>query len=496
MSYAPSAPPAAQGSPRPRISCIPRFDHSTGDEAIELCGNAGLELDEWQCHALRASLAERPDGQWAAFQVVLEMPRQNGKNSIAEGRQLAGMYLIDDERLLIHCAHLFPTSLEHFRRISSLIVDTPALNKRLKPRGIKNSHGEEGIELKDGTRLSFKARTRRGGGRGFSCDALFFDEAMDLPDTVHGNILPTLSARPNPQVWYMASAVDQYQHENGLVLARIRNRAIEGAAQRLVYMGWGLDLDTPDQVTAEIAGDPASWAQANPGLGIRISPEYVADELESLDLRSFAVERLGVGDWPEPDGGHAVITAETWAALLDENSTRNGEIAMAFDVTPDRSSSAVAIAGHRADGLEHLEVIERKRGTGWVVDYLVERVEKHKPSALVCDGKGPAGSLIPDLEAAGVEVTVVTAAEHAQACGSFWDACDQLALRHIGQAELTAAVRIAIKRPLGGQGAWAWSRNSAGDISPLVAVTLARWGLKGGAVDPGTWYNRNRIESL
>lgn len=472
------APPVVKGAQRPRISCIPSFKASTGDEAIELAGNAGLELDDWQSYVLRASLAERPNGQWAAFQVAVELPRQNGKNTIAEARQLAGLFLLDDERLIIHSAHQFDTSLEHFRRIRTLVEDTPQLNRRLKPRGIQNAHGKEGIELKDGSRLRFRARTRSGGGRGFTSDLLFFDEAMDLPDTVHGNILPTLSARPNPQVWYMGSAVDQYQHDHGLVLARLRQRAIAGTAKRLVYVGWSLDLDSPDDVTEEIASDPENWALTNPGLGIRISPEYVADELESLDLRSFAVERLGVGDWPEPDGGYAVISADTWADLLDEASKREGAVAFALDVAPDRSTSSIGAAGHRSDGLEHIEVIERRRGTGWVVDYLVERVGKHKPIKLVVDPRGPGGSLIQDLEDAGLEVTPVTAGEYAQACGSFYDACDEAALRHIGQAELTTAVRGATKRPLGD--AWAWSRNSSVDISPLVAVTLARWGLKGG----------------
>jgi hypothetical protein len=72
-------------------------------------------------------------------------------------------------------------------------------------------------------------------------------------------------------------------------------------------------------------------------------------------------------------------------------------------------------------------------------------------------------------------VTPVTAREHAQAAGSFFDLATSGSLRHLGTTELTAALDGAVKRPLGD--AWAWSRKSSSvDISPLVACTIALWG--------------------
>jgi hypothetical protein len=68
----------------------------------------------------------------------------------------------------------------------------------------------------------------------------------------------------------------------------------------------------------------------------------------------------------------------------------------------------------------------------------------------------------------------VSAGEHAQACGEFFDAAQQDRLRHLGSTELTAAVAGAATRNLGE--AWAWARKkSSVDISPLVACTLAAW---------------------
>jgi len=64
--------------------------------------------------------------------------------------------------------------------------------------------------------------------------------------------------------------------------------------------------------------------------------------------------------------------------------------------------------------------------------------------------------------------------EVAAACGALVDAAKQDQLRHLGQTELNTAIDGARTRPLGD--AWAWARkHSSADISPLVAVTLAKW---------------------
>jgi hypothetical protein len=86
----------------------------------------------------------------------------------------------------------------------------------------------------------------------------------------------------------------------------------------------------------------------------------------------------------------------------------------------------------------------------------------------------PAWALKEDFEKAGVDLVVISAEEHAQACGDFYDAVVDGDLRHIDQDELNAAVAGA-ERKFSGD-AWLWSRRTSSvDISPLVAVTLAHW---------------------
>lgn len=453
----------------PRIRLLADGDDSLGVEAVELAASAGLVLDEWEAEVLRRSLTRVGD-RWAAFEVGVVVPRQNGKGSILEARELAGLFLLE-ERLQIHSSHQFDTSLEAFRRLEWLIEDTPELSKRVKR--ISRAHGEEGIELKGGYRIRFRTRTK-GGGRGFSSDCLILDEAMFLPEFAHGALLPTLSARPNPQVWYTGSAVDQLVHEHGIVLARVRERALR-EEKRLCYFEWSLEQENPDLVEDEVAQSEEAWQQANPALNIRILPEHVDSERRSMDPRTFAVERLGVGDWP-PTSVQSVLDMEAWAALVDPLSQIVGPVAFAFDVRPDRSAASIAAAGARADGLFHIEVVQRKRGTKWVVPRLKELVGKHETAGVFSDAIGPASSLVAALEEElGTEVVLASARDVANACGFFYDAVMQEDLRHLGSPELTGALRGAQKRTLGD--AWAWSRrNSAVDICPLVAVTLALWG--------------------
>jgi hypothetical protein len=439
---------------------------------------AGLFLDPWEEHILTESLGERADHKWAAFEVGVVVPRQNGKGSILEARELTGLFLLD-ERLLIHSAHQFDTSLEGFRRLLMLIEDTPDFDRRVY-RVVK-SHGEEGIELKKNPRTGLRQRIRfrtrtKGGGRGFTADWLGLDEAMILPETTVGALLPTLSARPNPQVMYAASAVDQEVHDEGVALARLRERALSRNDPSLAYFEHSVDAANPAEVTLAMAKDPERWAEANPGLGIRITTEHVAREQRSMDPRTFAVERLGVGDWPRTDGLEGVvITPEAWASRTDRESSALNPVCFALDVNPDRTAGAVGVAGLRTDRRSHVEIIEHKKGTGWIVPLAAELVLSHKPVGVVCDASGPIASLLSELADAGVEVTLVNAKEQAQACGLLYDAVDQDTLRHLGTRELTTAIAGAVKRPLGD--AWAWSRkSSAVDISPLVAITLAHWG--------------------
>jgi hypothetical protein len=448
---------------------------------IELAATAGLLLDPWQQYVLTHGLGEKPNGMWASFIVSTWVARQNGKGGIIEARELGGLFLLR-ERLIMHSAHETKTAMEAFLRITELIESTPDLDRRVQR--IIRANGDEGIELKKsagGGRLRFIARSK-GSGRGFSGDCNILDEAQELTAAQMQALLPTMSARPNPQLWFFGTPPNDPS-------AWVYNLRADGeaGAPRMAHFDWGakLDLTNPAHIRRALR-DRDLWYACNPALGRRITEEFVEGEARPSGLGDrFPIERLGV--WhPRASDGPSVLDIAAWEALTDPSSRRVGDVALAVDITPNRSSACIAVYGLREDGAGHVEIIDQRPGTDWIVDRLVELVKKLNPVAVALDVAGPAGSLVVDLDKQGIstpddpeqpeygDLAIPTAREVAAACAQLADAVTQGTLHHIGQDQLTEAIRGAQTRPLGD--AWAWGRRlSSVDISPLVAATLARW---------------------
>ncbi|MFJ6566435.1 terminase [Streptomyces sp. NPDC091292] len=470
----------------PPIQTAPPAVTSAGQEAIDLAARAGLTLDPWQQHILRVGMGEKPDGSWASFEVAFNVPRQNGKGGIIEARELWGLF-IGGEELILHSAHEFKTAKNAFRRIERLIRQTPDLHKRVKT--YRQTVGEEGIELYTGQLLRFIARSK-GSGRGFTGHCNMMDEDMILGDNEMDALLPTMAAVADPQIWYAGSAGIG---SPSVQLGRLRRRALAaielGAPDpSLAYMEWSADVhvdECPADCTAH--DDPASdeaVLKSNPGVGYRLTLEKVARERATLSAAGYARERLGVGDYPSDVADTwQVVGEEAWRALGTAESRPEGALSFAVDVTPERSHAAICVASPWRGGT-HVEVIAHEPGTGWVLDRAERLHAKWSPRCWVVDAGGPAGSLIADLaERLGVEVVQPKAREVAAACGQFFDAVADQSLSHLDQAPLAAALAGAQQRPLGD--AWAWARRIVSvDISPLVGVTLAKWGLSAEVEQP------------
>lgn len=462
---------------------VPPYKRSVGHQAIELAKIAGLVMDPWQCDVLTDALGRDERGKWCSFEVGVIVSRQNGKGSILEARILAGMLLFG-ERLILWSAHETKTAFEAFRRCEDLFRSDPELFRHVKI--VHRSNGSEGIELHNGARLRFVARSK-GSGRGFSADLIILDEAYALTSDQMSALIPTLASRPNPQIWYTSSP--PLAGDEGEQLYALRDRARAGDAS-LCWFDWGLpDVDLSGLDDLDLA-DESLWVKTNPAWGIRISREFIAREFATLNRTDFARERLGI--WPRRITGAegSPIDAELWQALYDgvaagPDALRPVDVAVGLDVNPSRTHSAIVACFSRPDGLFQLEVIEYRAGTEWVVDRLVQLRERWSPLAVAVDDKGPAGALLLDLVAAGFrrsddkdrprrgDLAVPTAGEAAQAYGLVVDAARQKRLRHVGDVPLTTAVLGAKVRPLAGGGAW--DRKAGVDISPLVAGTLAHW---------------------
>lgn len=216
--------------------------------------------------------------------------------------------------------------------------------------------------------------------------------------------------------------------------------------------------------------DEARWQAANHALGVRISHDYVRSERRALPPHEFGRERLGW--WDEADLTLGILSAEQWADVRDETSQLVGKPAFAVDMTPDRTRTAISVAGRREDGLLHVEVIDHRGGSDWVAGRLEELKRKWRPVDVAIDGRSAAMSLVPELKDRKITPTVFTGGEMAAACGGFYDKVTQRQLRHLGDPVMSTALSGATWRPLGDARAFD-KKNSTADISPLVASAVA-----------------------
>lgn len=496
------------GSQVPTHRLVPDHDYSRGDEVIELAEIAGLVLDPYQRDFLidGCSCVEVPSPlaldegatveRWAAFEVGIELSRQNGKSVAFEARCLAGLYLFDEE-LIVYTAHKGETAMAAFERMEQLIRSDRELLARVRPNGFRRANGKEAILLRPseacpgGQTLKFRTRTA-GGGRGLAGDCVILDEAQDLRDDHLAALFPVLSARPNPQLWYGGSAGDIGSVVQGRLVRREESRS-----PRLVYYRWALPEDADRD-------SPKSWARVNPAVGRRMTIEFIASEQRALSTDKFSRERLGQGTYPRPEGEDWVIPRTRVEAAIDPESQPFGPVVFSIEVAWDRARSSISLAGRRRDGSTHYETVANDKGSLWVVDELSRLLTDHANLGVVLDPGSPANTLLAPLKDAGIfevpaevekgkpispsklprhALRLLTSQDLTRGFGDFYDAHMAVALgpdgvevpaptyRFTGGTVLVSAFAEAELRNLTGSSTW--RRMSGSDVTPVLSATWA-----------------------
>src|SRR5258708_4653119 len=186
-------------------------------------------------------------------------------------------------------------------------------------------------------------------------------------------------------------------------------------------------------------------------------------------FRSFA---RAYGNIPDLSGQKLDrVDLSNWGACADPGSRALDPVALAFSVAPDGSSSAVAVAGRRADGLGHGEVVDHRPGTAWLVPRVLEVAARWDPCVVVMNPAGAAGAFEKELAerkfsvkpGPGERLLQLTGMrEYAQACGALADDVRNGRWRHLGQGPVDAAVGGGRMGPLAGLWALALSRAGGG----------------------------------
>lgn len=464
-----------------------RVDYSDVEAVLELADIVGIDLDPWQADFLANGLGrmytEDGGSKWSAYEVAIELSRQNGKSVIFEMRALAGLFVFG-EQLIVYSAHKGETAMAAYARMVQLVESSPVLKRRVHSTPAAN--GKEAIILKHpdnprkkGAMIKFRTRTA-GGGRGLTGDCVIIDEVQDATDDHIAALFPSMAAKSkhgDPQIWYGGSAGNRKSVILGRLVKRCdrelarRRDGDEWRDRRLAMARWAADLDVDD------VDSPRTWAKTNPTYGIRITRDFIEQEFlamgAGLDPTRFAAERLGVGDYPREEGEDWIIPRRRWEAAMDPESTPVGAVVFVVEVRPDRSSTSIVVAGRRADGRKHIEVIAEEVGVTWAIPELQRLTLAHENIGVGIDPAGPAASLIGPLRDAGVEILEVGVNDITTGWGEFFDAfaSERPGILHRGGLLLTAAIAAADTREV--RGATTWKRSTPDNSSAALGVTWA-----------------------
>lgn len=487
-------PPLVSGLPGPcGCGCALTPETSLGFSAVQFWSDVlGFDPLPWQRWLLIHALELLPDQRFRFRTVLVMVARQNGKTSLVEVKNLWKMFVLQVP-LVIGTAQNLDMAEESWDKAIELVESTPELATELS--AVDKTNGKKALKLTNGSRWKIAAASRRG-GRGLSGDDVNLDELREHLDwQAWGAVTKTTMARSNAQIWAYSNAGDA----RSIVLNSLQDAGKAALKQPGVASSQAglFEWSAPDDVTCTCRRkngaphasscrlrDRNAWAQANPALGYTITVEALESALDTDPETIFRTECLCQR---VPDLGGRAIDQAQWILLADANSRRQGDVAVAVDITPNRDYASIGLYGHRADGVEHMQLLDYRPGVDWIIERLIELKTVLDPIAIGL-GRGTFASLQTELAQHGLTVPddadrpargdllVLGSVEMSAATGHILDAIRQTDTRHCDQAELNAAVQGAKTREIGDT--IAWSRKTAeADISPLVAVTFARYAL-------------------
>lgn len=453
------------------------------EECADLARALGDDVDQPEVDLLRVLLAEGPVGsdRWAGLESGVFCGRQNIKTW---GLKRSVMYdaWVRDVKRITWSAQLYKTTQEAFNDIAADATNIDWLRKRVKR--IRYANGEEGIDFTNGATMDFVARSARA-ARGLAADTVVLDEALFVTPAMMGALLPTLSTRPKPHVRY-GSSPGLFESQ---VARSVRDRGRAGGDTSLAYIEWTstregcLDPECAHSLESEGCqlDDEAKWHQANPALGRRITVEYVRQERRALPPDEFQRERLGWWDDPPDDGAGNVWPLSSWRNCRDgAGQIVDGPVAVALDVSWDRSAAYVSVVGPRADGVPR-GLVKHSCEPSRVVRYIVDdlRLERQLIGVALQGTGAQASSLLPDLqrelEPFGIPVHAMTGPDLQRALGIAFDAVVAEKVSHPGQPVLDRGVATATTRVLTDVGSVLDRKHSRTDIAGLVSWVNALW---------------------
>lgn len=412
--------------------------------------------------------------------IVIMVARQNGKTVLS--KVLASFFLN-----VLQVQNVFGTSLsvEKAEEVwEAVIADqegTPELASEIDR--VARQNGGKKLVLKGGRTYKAGAPNRRA-GRGDSNDLVLLDELREHRDwEAWSASVNSTNAKPNGLIVCFSNAGDP----DSLVLRQLRSQAVSQIsgteaenfggteAEGLGWFEWSAIEDAD-------LNDLNALAQANPALGYGLLTERaLLSNLSTMPENKFRSECLcqqvdSILPEPFPKG--------TWNALLDPNSqiAETSELFYGIDLSIDRKTISIAVCGLREDGNMHIEVIARRAGLEWAVDWFRERAVKSRMNLSFQSRGAPVCGIAEQIcTLTGVNRIPIEGPDLTNGWGRFYDSIaiaeepSRTGVRtyHLNQPILNTCAKTCQLKNLGGGMMLPDRAKSPDDIAPLMACAMA-----------------------
>ena len=438
-------------------------------------------LYPWQEFALihMLEIVGELGGDWHfRFRTVLIMvSRQNGKTVLSE--VIASFFL---NVLCVDSVFGTSLSLDKAEEVWEAVINDqesiPELSSAISR--VSRTNGNKRLILSGLRQYKVGAPTRRA-GRGDSNDLVMLDEVREHRDwETWSAAAASINAKPKGLIVCFSNAGDP----DSVVLRQLRAQAVGknddfGGSVDQTTLGL-FEWSSPDGAKTD---DMEALAQANPALGYGLLTERaLLTNRETFPEAKFRSECMcqqveTILPAPFPDGA--------WESGVDTSSFIAGEstIYYGIDLSQDRRWTTIAACGLREDGNFHIEVIARRIGTEWALDWFRERAyNRREPMFLAFQSRGaPVAGLAEQIcTLQGVERMAVEGPELTNGWGRFYDgvcACmperGGARIYHLPQPVLDTPGKTMQLRQMGGGVELPDRVKSPDDIAPLFACIMA-----------------------
>ena len=448
---------ARRGRQTPTQSVVLPYDHSRGQEAIDLYNRSERTAQEWQELLCYDILATNEDDLWVHTKFGYSVGRRNGKNEIVVMRELRALF--HGEKAM-HTAHRTTTSHSAWERL----IDR--LDKLGVDYSSRKAMGTESVSLSKedgGGKVEFRTRSTKGGlGEGY--DLLVIDEAQEYQDTEESALKYVVSDSQNPQTIYCGTPPTPVSA--GTVFLHYRNNVLAGGVANSGWAEWSVEHQTDPH-------DVEAWYETNPSLGTILTERKIADEIGTDEI-DFNIQRLGL--WLQYSLQSAISRTEWEELQLKELPKLCGKLFVGIKFGKDGDSVAMSIAVKTADKKVLIECIDCqpvRAGLNWIVNFLAAA----DWAKVAIDGANGQQLLADAMKEARLHKPILpTVKEIIVANASFEQALGKKSLCHMGQPSLAQAASNCTKRAVGTSGGFGYKALKEGiKIELLDSAILAHW---------------------